>query len=262
MKKAADFRQIARDALKGKWFNAAIVSFVAGFLSAGTITFNSSSSASIGSSLGSLASRSEDLEYLADMQEEEIMYIIFGILAVLGVFMIIGLVGFVVSMFLSGAGTLGYIKYNKGLLQKDGSERIEDVFSGFSNIMKGTGVQFQRWLFTSLWSMLFIIPGIIKGYSYAMAPYILHDNPELTANQAIKKSMELMDGNKWRLFCLGISFIGWTLLALFFTCGIGLYWVRAYQEAAYMAFYEEVKREKYGYRTQYVHNGYNNMPEL
>ena len=75
-------------------------------------------------------------------------------------------------------------------------------------------MNFLMTLYTLLWTLLFIIPGIIKGFSYAMTPYILAENPGMTVSEAITKSRRIMDGNKFRLFCLGISFIGWTTLCV------------------------------------------------
>ena len=69
-------------------------------------------------------------------------------------------------------------------------------------------------LYVALWSLLLVIPGIVKSYSYAMAPYIMAEHPALTANEAITESRRIMDGNKWRLFCLDFSFIGWELLCV------------------------------------------------
>jgi uncharacterized membrane protein len=90
-----------------------------------------------------------------------------------------------------------------------------------------------------------VIPGIIKTYSYSMAAYILQEHPEMTPNDAITKSRELMDGNKWRLFCLHFSFIGWSFLCVF-TCGIGYLWLFPYEQTAVAAFYREIWREAYG----------------
>ena len=103
----------------------------------------------------------------------------------------------------------------------------------------------QKSIFAVLWSLLFVIPGIYAAYGYAMTPYILMENPEMTPNEAITKSKELMDGNRFRLFCLEISFIGWVLLAAFFTLGIGMFWLAPYIEASFAAFYREIKVEKY-----------------
>ena len=87
--------------------------------------------------------------------------------------------------------------------------------------------------------MLFIIPGIIASYSYAMTDYILAETPELTAKEAIERSKDMMEGNRWRLFCLEISFIGWGILSLL-TLGIGSLWLTPYMEASMAAFYREV----------------------
>lgn len=93
-----------------------------------------------------------------------------------------------------------------------------------------------------LWTMLFIIPGIIKSFAYAMTPFILVEFPELTANEASKLSDELMKGHKFDLFYLLLSFIGWFLLCLF-TAGIGFLWLEPYVTGALAVFYEDVKSQ-------------------
>ncbi len=82
--------------------------------------------------------------------------------------------------------------------------------------------------------------GIIKHYSYAMTYYIKVENPDLTANEVITKSREMMFGYKWKLFCLDLSFIGWYLLELI-TLGVASLWIAPYKAAAYAHFYEELK---------------------
>ena len=94
-----------------------------------------------------------------------------------------------------------------------------------------------------LWSLLLVIPGIIASYSYAMAPYILYENPGMRPTAAIKASKELMRGNKWRLFCLQFSFIGWALLCAL-TAGIGNLWLHPYQETAQASFYRQICWER------------------
>ncbi len=95
-------------------------------------------------------------------------------------------------------------------------------------------------LYTALWSLLLVVPGIIKAYSYSMAYYIKCDNPTFTATQAIDESRRIMDGNKWRLFCLHLSFLGWIIVGAL-CCGIGVLWVNAYMKAAEAEFYQEIK---------------------
>lgn len=114
------------------------------------------------------------------------------------------------------------------------------VFDGYTSgrICKTTITQY---VYTMLWALLLIIPGIIKSYSYAMTPYILKDNPELENNAAIEKSMELMQGKKMKLFLLDLSFIGWAFLGML-TFGIGMLWVSSYVYTARAAFYEDLKQ--------------------
>lgn len=95
-------------------------------------------------------------------------------------------------------------------------------------------------LYVMLWTILLIIPGIIKGYSYAMASYISIDNEELSAEECVQRSIKMMEGHKMQLFLLDLSFFGWVLLSIL-TLGIGLLWLAPYQETAHIKFYEDLK---------------------
>lgn len=126
---------------------------------------------------------------------------------------------------------------------REGHIKLEGLFSGFSEhltdrMVAGLLVQ----LYTFLWSLLFVIPGIVKMYSYSMTFYILKDHPEMTATQAIDRSRQIMQGNKWRLFCLHLSFIGWLILCGL-TFGILTLWISPYMELATANFYESIKGE-------------------
>jgi uncharacterized membrane protein len=92
---------------------------------------------------------------------------------------------------------------------------------------------------TFAWLLLFIIPGIIAGIRYSQAYFIKIDNPHMLSFEAINESKRLMKGNKWKYFCLGFSFIGWTLLSLL-TLGIGMLWVTAYSRTAFGKFYDDL----------------------
>ena len=150
-----------------------------------------------------------------------------------------------IHFVVGGAITLGYVKFNLNLIDHKPATFVQ-LFSEFHRFGAGFVMQLLRGIYTFLWSLLFVIPGIYAAYGYAMTPYILLENPEMTANEAITKSKELMYGNRWRLFCLEISFIGWSLLAALFTLGIGFFWLVPYMEASFAAFYREIKVEKYG----------------
>jgi uncharacterized membrane protein len=97
-------------------------------------------------------------------------------------------------------------------------------------------------LFIALWSLLFVIPGIVKAYSYAMTFYILNDNPGMSATDAIKQSRSMMNGHKLDLFLLHLSFIGWILLSVL-TFGILAIFLEPYIKAANFAFYENLKKQ-------------------
>lgn len=127
---------------------------------------------------------------------------------------------------------------------REESVDLENLFDGFR---KGRYTRvfcalFLVNLFTFLWTLLLIIPGIIKAFSYALTPYIIMDEPELTAKQAIARSCEIMQGRRWKLFCLYLSFIGWGILCLL-TFGIGFLWLVPYMNASVAAFYEDVRAE-------------------
>ena len=148
-----------------------------------------------------------------------------------------GLLG-IVSFILGGTVELGYAKFL--LKQHDRKElQFSDLFSQFDRFGTGFAQKFLRTLFTVLWSFLLIIPGVVKGLSYAMTPFILEEHPEMTASEAIKASMRLMDGHKMDLFILGLTFIGWSLLACL-TMGIGFLFLNPYMNAAYAAFYRSI----------------------
>ena len=232
---AADFKEKAREGLQGNWGKAVGVGLVAGLLGAGTTSVY----------YGSGSRYSENVESISELNgvvptEFQVTYLaILSILAFLA--LVFGLIHFIVG----GAATLGYVKFNLNLV--DGKKAsFSDLFSEFHRLGAGFFMQLLRVVYTFLWSLLFVIPGILASYSYAMTPYILMENPEMTANEAIGKSKELMYGNRWRLFCLEISFIGWVLLAIFLTLGIGMFWLAPYMEASMAAFYREIKVEKYG----------------
>ena len=144
-------------------------------------------------------------------------------------------IGAVVALLVSGPFMLGI---NKVALQvvRDEKPEIMTLFDGFKDFTRALILYITNSLLTFAWSLLFIIPGIIKSYAYSMSYFVLLDNPSLTANEARKKSIELMDGNKWRLFCLQFSFIGWYLLSLL-TFGILSFWVTPYVQVATAKFY-------------------------
>ena len=114
---------------------------------------------------------------------------------------------------------------------------------GFGNYFHNIGGMLLMIILIFLWSLLLLIPGIIKSFAYAMTPFVLVDNPELPCYEAIKRSQELMKGNKWRYFLLALSFLGWILLGIL-SLGIGFFWIIPYIETTTAAFYYDIKAQK------------------
>ena len=133
---------------------------------------------------------------------------------------------------------------------REESVDLENLFDGFrgGRYTRVFCALFLVNLFTFLWALLLIIPGIMKAFSYALTPYIIMDEPELTARQAITRSCEIMEGRRWKLFCLYLSFIGWGILSLL-TFGIGFLWLAPYMNASVAAFYEDARAEYEASRT-------------
>ena len=138
---------------------------------------------------------------------------------------------------------VGYYQAFKVLFTDGDNKLTANCFRlSFGNYFKNVAAYLLMCLFIFLWTLLLIIPGIIKALAYSMTPFILKDFPELSVNQAINLSQKMMKGQKFDYFWLGLSFIGWILLGLL-TLGIGYIWLIPYMYTSYAAFYEEVKKE-------------------
>lgn len=188
---SAEYRAIARQNLNGKWTEALIATLLAWFL---------------GASVYSSYTASVDLDSAAFKEAFEYL---------LPLILVVTLIGNVLNVFrfvVGGAATLGYAKYHLNLHDKQPAN-VRDVHSCFDRLGAAFVMSFLRNIFVFLWSLLLLIPGIVKSISYAMAPYILLENPNMTGLEAITASKTMMDGEKWDYFVLDFSFIGWSLLA-------------------------------------------------
>lgn len=238
MKIAEDFRRIARNALTNKWFIAVAVGLVAsilGGISGGGPEFKVNIDGSNISMNFNVAGQTiKSIGTNGGVDSEVGMFI----LASLPIIIIASLFAAVIYFVLGGFIGVGYAKFNLNLVDKKNAA-FETLFEYFSHWKTTTIARLLRALYVFLWSLLFIIPGIVAGFSYAMTDYILAEDPELTADEAISQSKSIMMGNKWRFFCLQFSFIGWDILATL-AFGIGHLWLTPYKQAAYAAFYREV----------------------
>ncbi len=243
MKLARDFRASAREALKNNWLIAVIAGAIASFLggvSSGTgfstsYTFGTGSSGDGSSADFDAFLENPSLETLFPGMDEAIFAaIITGVIIGLAIGLVVGIAFFILGSIVGA----GYAKFNLELIDTHECD-VNTVFSQFKNWKSAVVANLLRELYCFLWSLLCVIPGIIAGYTYAMVPYIICENPELSATEACNRSKELMRGNRWRLFCLEISFIGWSLLAGL-TCGLGMFVLTPYMHAARADFYREI----------------------
>ena len=216
---ASQIRLKARDSLKGNYWPAVGVAFVAAIF--GALMVNGGSY--------SLNIEKRATELFGDLPKIVKTYLMIaaggaGALSL-------------VNLILGGVVQLGYAQY---LLKQQDREicSIQDLFSQFDRFGQGFLQLFLRNLYTFLWGLLFLIPGLIKSFAYAMTPFLMAEDPTLTANEAIKLSQEKMRGHKGELFCLGLSFFGWAVLAVL-TGGIGDIFLNPYINAAYAAFYRD-----------------------
>ena len=135
----------------------------------------------------------------------------------------------------------GYLVYFLLLIREENID-YERLFDGFSQYVRITLAELLKGIYVLLWLFLFIIPGFVKSYSYAMTEFILKDNPEISGEDAICLSMKMMQGHKMQLFLLDLSMIGWLILS-FLTLGIGFLFLVPYNYSAHAHFYEDLKAE-------------------
>ena len=146
-----------------------------------------------------------------------------------------GIASFIITPAFSLSLCMIYLK-----LTRNENISVGNIFDGFNITGKALWLYILTAIFTFLWSCLLIIPGIIKSFAYSMSYYVLADNPELTAREALKKSQEIMNGHKFDLFVLGLSFIGWYFL-VGITFGIAAIYVIPYMSATTANFYNSIK---------------------
>lgn len=146
------------------------------------------------------------------------------------------------SIFVYGPLSYGYYVAFLSFMRTGENVRIKNLFDGFKDYARVFLTNILQSVYIVLWTLLLIVPGIIKSISYSQTFFVMKDNPELKNNAAIERSMAMMEGHKMEYFCLILSFIGWLLLGIL-TLGIGLLWVNPYIATATAHFYEYVKED-------------------
>lgn len=158
--------------------------------------------------------------------------------------MLIGLVvGLCLTFLVSNVATVGNIRYY--LENREHKTNVGQLFYSFQNGRYGKTVyiMFLRSLYIFGWSLLFFIPGLIKSLAYSMVPYILAENPSLDRQRVFELSEQMMNGHKWEVFELSLSFIGWILLGAFTGGMTNLFYTQPYISATFAEFYSALKAE-------------------
>ena len=184
---------------------------------------------------------------------------IFGITFII-IFLIIMSVVILLDVFICNPIEVGCKRFYVRNLNE--SAQVGNVGFAFDNHYKNiTKTMFFRDLYTILWTLLFIIPGIVKSYEYQMIPYLLAENPQMSREQAFAESKRMMSGQKWRAFVLDLSFIGWNILSAMTLGILGIFYVQPYMDATHAALYEALRYgTPYGAPMNDASNGFNGMP--
>lgn len=164
----------------------------------------------------------------------------------IGTFFVYGLIEGVagqvgLTIIIGGAMQLGLSIFTLNLVRGKKAE-LSQIFDGFSNFANALVAYLLSALFVLLWSLLLIVPGIIAAIAYSQTFYILADNKDLSGQDAIKKSKEMMQGHKMKYFMLSLRFFGWFILSIF-TLFIGLLWLIPYATVSFAHFYEDIKQQ-------------------
>ncbi len=167
----------------------------------------------------------------------------FIVTAVTGILGAIPAVGALAILVITGPLTYGVTSMFLKQSRNNQPMNLEDIIKGFTGDFKENFLLgLMTAVFTALWSLLFVIPGIVKMYSYSMAFYIKVDNPTFTWKDCLNASKDMMNGHKMELFVQDLSFIGWMIVGSF-CLGVGTLWVSAYMQATRAHFYQEVIKE-------------------
>lgn len=230
----------ARVAFQRNYVSCLLVSLITMILGGGMVSY------SVGVNYGNeqkamqFQSYEEMYEYISNLISQIPPYMIRIFLISFAVAMVFA---YAVAILVSNVVTVGCNRFF--LENREHKTEIVKMFYGFSNgrYSKSVVTMFLRSLYVFLWSILFLIPGIIKSYAYMLVPYILAENPDLDNKRVFALSEEMMRGHKWEAFVLGFSFIGWNLISVISGGIVGTFYVAPYINATYAEYYTALKAE-------------------
>lgn len=216
----------AKQLLKANYWKAVIVGLILSILY-GSFAISSRNTAT-GSDLTDQITALDDKTFIA------VVAVIFGVLAIV---MVIDLL---LTIFLWNPIEVGCQKFYINC--KSGEAKLDDIIYSFKNGYGHIGVvMLCRTIFTILWLILLIIPGIIKAYEYMMIPFILAEEPDISRKDAFAKSKAMMHGNKWNAFVLDLSFLGWLILGGITLGILNIFFVNPYMYLSHAELYHALK---------------------
>lgn len=230
----ARLKEMARTALHGSYWRSVLVAFILLLITGGTSVFSSANNVSENISSGN----SGDI------------FSTYGSFQISGAFLAALLISVVTAGIIAVA--LGIFVLNplevgcKNYFRKDifAPQSLDSLGAGFQgNYLNVVKTIFLRDLYIFLWSLLLIIPGIVKAYEYMMVPYLLSEDPSMPTEEAFARSKAMMDGEKWNVFVLDLSFLGWNILG---ACTLGIltvFYVAPYQYLTHAALYGALKQK-------------------
>ncbi|MBQ8927850.1 MAG: DUF975 family protein [Oscillospiraceae bacterium] len=264
-------KQNAKEALKRYYWVAFAVCLVAGLLggsSRGGFSMPNTTSSYRDSSSSYSSSYDDDFSFFDDDDDYDYdddygdhgddsfsagdAAFLVGIIGIsLVIFVVVYAIAMAIAIFLGNPVQVGKNRFF--CLARNGDVKFDHLFDQFKSgrYLPTVKTMFFKTLYEFLWGLLFVIPGIIKSYEYALIPYLLAENPYLPKERAFEISKQTMDGEKWNLFVLGLSFLGWQLLGAMM-CGVGVLFVNPYVEATFAEFYMcmRAKMLSFGYTTE------------
>lgn len=236
-----DLKQHAKASLRanGYWL-AFFASLIAGLLGGADGIYSSgNSSAQINARVNQPL---DSMSYEFSSGSAAIEGALIGLLPfILSIFAGIFVLSLLYSIFITNPILVGHNRFF--MEHRTRKSSIGQLFYGFSNgYMNVVKTVFLRNLFVWLWSLLLVIPGIIKSYQYCMVSYILSENPKMEWRRALELSRHMTDGNKWSIFVLSLSFIGWYLLGVL-ALGVGMLFVTPYVNATFANLYAVLRQK-------------------
>lgn len=224
-------------AFKANYWKSVLVSFILSLLLGGTAV-NARANGGSGQMDPDSQEFANQFNSLYQQDQKTAVAVALGLL---GLSFIVIVVIVLLKIFLFNPLKVGGYAFFRENVRTNGGAALDELGSGFGNYGHTFLTLFLTDLFTLLWCFLFLIPGIVKAYSYRMVPFILKDRPELSATEVITESRRMMNGHKWNTFLLDLSFIGWLILTVLTLGIVGIFWTGPYMDNTNAALYLELR---------------------